>query len=95
MPLYTYKCGNCEKEQDRFFRISEKPDTVPCECGAEARKILSASTVHGDEMPAWMRHPEVRGCLQNPYEKPIQSRSEYKRYLKDNGIAEHSANREI
>lgn len=96
MPLYSYQCDECGREQDRFFKMADKLDSVPCEsCGGNAHKILSAGMVLGDDMPAWMRHEQTLGCLQNSAEKPITTRSEYNRYLKQRNIAEYSANREI
>lgn len=92
MPAYDYQCNSCGNVQEEFFKVSDKPEIVACvKCGSEAGKILSATTVHGDEMPAWMRHPHALGCLQGSTEKPIESRSEYNRYLKQHGIAEVSA----
>ena len=87
MPCYDYKC-QCGKQQERFFAIADKPDTVPCECGKDATKQLSIGGIQGDEMPVWMRHHEVLGCLQPKGERPIQTRGEYKQYLKKRGIEE-------
>ena len=87
MPAYEYLCA-CGEQQEHFFHIADKPDTVPCKCGGKATKQLSIGGVQGDEMPAWMRHPEVLGCLQPKTERPIQTRSEYKQYLKSRNIAE-------
>jgi len=97
MPLYVFKCDNCGREQDRFFKMIEKPDAVPCEeCGGNAHKILSAGMVLGDDMPAWMRNKETLGCLQSSGDKQkITTRGEYNHYLKTRNIAEISANREI
>jgi len=92
MPIYDYSCKKCGTEQEAFFKIGDKPDTVPCVCGGEAGKVLSPSLVLGDDMPAWMRHPETLGCLQNSRDKhKITTRGEYNRYLKKNHIAEYSA----
>ena len=88
MPTYEYQCKACGSVQEETCRMHDKPDTVTCNgCGGEAGKILSASMVLGDDMPAWMRHPETLGCLQPAGEKPIETRSEYNRYLKNKGIA--------
>lgn len=97
MPLYTYECKTCGEATDHTFKIAEKPDTVPCpKCQGVAVKVLSVGIVLGDEMPAWMRHPEVLGCLQSQGDKNrIRTRSDYKAYLKRNNIAELSAGREI
>ena len=95
MPMYDYLCPACQHEQERFFRIADKPDTVPCLCGSNATKQLTIGGIEGDELPAWARHPEAQGCLQARGERPLETRSEYNRYLKERGIAEVSANREI
>jgi putative FmdB family regulatory protein len=94
MPSYDYLCP-CGREQEIFFRIADKPDTVPCKCGGEAAKQLSIGGVQGDELPAWARHPEALGCLQPKGERPIETRSQMKKYLKDHNIAEFSAKREV
>jgi putative FmdB family regulatory protein len=95
MPLYQYAC-DCGKEQEQFFKMAEKPATVPCECGGVAKKVLSAGMVIGDDMPPWMRHPETLGCLQCSGEKTkIKTRSDYNRYLKEHNVIERSAKHEV
>ena len=95
MPMYSYECRSCGKLTDAFFKIKDKPDAIPCSCGEMAGKVLSAGLVIGDDMPAWMRHEQAIGCLQNKFERPIKTRSEYNAYLKRKGIAESSARREF
>jgi len=96
MPLYDYECQHCGTRQEVFFKMVDKPDDIPCACGKEAVKVLSAGMVLGDDMPAWMRNKETLGCLQCSGEKQkITTRGEYNRYLKTRNIAEISANREI
>lgn len=57
---------------------------------------MAVGGVIGDDMPAWMRHPETLGCLQCSGERrKITTRSEYNRYLKERNISEVSKNREI
>lgn len=88
MPMYDYECPHCGHKQEAFFHIKDKPDDIPCVCGKEAVKVLSNSMVLGDDMPPWMRHRETLGCLQSRGERPIQTRGEYNRYLKQKQIAE-------
>lgn len=96
MPLYQYQCSKCGEITEHFCKIADKPETIECRCGSVAQKILSAAKVLGDDMPAWMRHPEALGCLQNRNDRnKITTRSEYNRYLKTHGIAESSAKREV
>jgi len=54
MPLYEYKCpkGGCNKEQERFFSMSDKPQEFEdkCEgCGEVVmlKSILSPSMITG------------------------------------------------
>jgi len=97
MPLYSYHCKDCGITSDHFFKIAEKPDSVPCSCGGVAGKVFSASLVLGDDMPAWMRNPETLGCLKCSGSKErITTRGEYNRYLKNHpNIVEMSAKREV
>lgn len=86
MPLYEYECTECKHNFDRFFPLSEWDNKPLCpECGKESKKVLT-SNIQRDE-PTWL-DDTVRGVLQDPSEKPITNRTEYKRHLKDNGIIE-------
>ncbi len=93
MPLYDYECKSCGNQQEEFFKIDDKPDSVTChKCMGIADKVLSSGMVLGDDMPEWMRHPHVLGCLQNQTERPISTRGEYNQYLKKHNIIESSMN---
>jgi len=87
MPLFQYECPNCTTEYDQFLPLKQYKTPVPCPtCGRTGRKIITCH-VQRDE-PTWL-DDSVRGCLQDTEaEKPIETRTEYKRYLKDNGITE-------
>lgn len=89
MPIYHYKCPNCTTEYDQFLKLADYKTPVACHnCGHIGEKVITAQ-IQRDE-PTWL-NDEVRGCLQDTEtEKPIETRTEYKRYLKDNGIIERS-----
>jgi putative FmdB family regulatory protein len=89
MPLYHYKCQNCKTGYDQFLKLADYKTPVPCpRCGRIGEKVITAQ-IQRDE-PTWL-NDEVRGCLQDTEsEAPIETRTEYKRYLKDNGIIERS-----
>jgi putative FmdB family regulatory protein len=96
MPLYSYECRECGKEQEIFWTIAGRVNEVDCPCGGKARRVLAIGGVIGDDMPAWMRHPEALGCLQCAGDKKkITTRSEYNKYLKERGISEYSPTRQI
>lgn len=40
MPTYEYLCKTCEHRYERFQRMTEDPDTVCPECGAEVRRVI-------------------------------------------------------
>jgi len=89
MPLYEYKCEKCGNPFELYFPLQEW-DVIPScpDCGGEGRKQLTAN-IQRDE-PVWL-DDQVRGALQDlddPATRPIQNRTEYKRYLKENGIIE-------
>ncbi len=87
MPLYTYKCKTCKNEFDKLLRLSEYKTPQSCpKCSGQSQKILEVGGIQ-DEFPAWLDN-SVRSQLQDldsPH-VPIRTRTEYNRYLKDNGI---------
>ncbi len=95
MPLYDYICNNCNKDFELALPLSDynKEQTCP-DCKGTARKIIviGHGGIQGDH-PAWLNH-DVISQLQdtdNPNTRLIESRPEYNRYLKENGIIEDLA----
>jgi|TARA_R100000005_G_C5001225_1_gene208301 NAD-dependent SIR2 family protein deacetylase len=44
VPLYNFKCGECEWDKDRVFRASSRPSEIECEsCGGVAKYRIVAS----------------------------------------------------
>jgi putative FmdB family regulatory protein len=97
MPLYDFKCQKCENQFELFMSINHPRTAVCCpECGGWAKRVIVAG--HGGiqrDEPTWL-NDQVRGCLQDDddiadgMEKPIETRTEYKRYLKEHGIVERA-----
>ena len=90
MIQYEYQCQKCNAIFDMFFSLKEWDVTPNCpDCGGEGKKIITAQ-IQRDE-PVWL-NDGVRDALQDrdfPH-KPIETRTDYKRYLKDTGIMERS-----
>lgn len=85
MPIYSYSC-RCGKKFDRFHKITRIPNTARCECGWLAKKIISShGAIQTDNDVKWL--PSALQTLQRPGERPIETRSEYNRYLKEKGIS--------
>jgi len=46
MPIYMFKCVECEKSQEEIHKIENIPDLMPCHsCGGEAKRTLSQVSV--------------------------------------------------
>jgi len=42
MPVYDYECYKCKKVIEKSFKIDEKPSSVICECGDEAKHVITS-----------------------------------------------------
>ena len=87
MCLYTYECESCGKSMDKVFPMEDCPREVTCiHCHRMAKKVLA--TGHGgiqtDGDVKWL--PSACEVLQRHGEEPLETRTEYKKYLKDNGL---------
>lgn len=45
MPTYVYQCSCCGERQEHFLPMSQRTDSVPCDCGKEAERIFDCSNV--------------------------------------------------
>ena len=84
MPVYNYEC-ECGRSYERVYKITKFPKTIKCECGKRAKKVISegiAAQLDGD-VPWLSSACEV---LQPAWERPLETRGEYNRYLKDRNI---------
>lgn len=90
MPLYSYECQTCGKEMDKVYPIENCPRVIECiHCRREAKKVLTIG--HGgiqtDGGVTWL--PSACETLQTPRERkerPITSRTEWKKTMKDKGL---------
>lgn len=88
MPTYVYRCPKCRQEVEHFCRIDDRPDALPCPlCGVMAGRIVSFQGGLETETASWI-DDNLRGALQGDGERPIETRSQYKTYLKEKGIVE-------
>jgi putative FmdB family regulatory protein len=93
MPLYDYKCRNCGEIIERFSKIEGCPESIRCwGCGEMAYKIISVG--HGGiqcdsetDVP-WLKSA-CRNLLPDDH-RPLETRGQYKRYLKEKGIVERA-----
>ena len=45
MPIYTYKCKNCEKEFEKFKSMSSNGSEICDECGSDAVRVFSPAGI--------------------------------------------------
>jgi len=85
-PVYEYECKECNNKFDMYFPLREF-DVVPeCpDCGGSGKKIITVGGVQGDS-PAWLNDPILQENLQGDNSRPIETRQEFKKYLKDNNL---------
>jgi len=83
LPTYEYEC-ECGKIIERVHKITNIPKTTKCKCGKRAKKILSLPAIQTDGDVRWL--PSASKVLVKHYERPLETRGEYKQYLKDNHL---------
>lgn len=90
-PLYDYQCQTCENIDEKAYSMKSFPKTCKCsKCGGKAKKIINCGGIQRDE-PTWL-DDAVRGALQDTdnvqagTERPIETRTELKRYLKKHNL---------
>ena len=89
MPIYEYHCRLCKKVTEKYCKVTRIPRRIRCSCGRLAKRQLSAhGAVHTDGDVKWI--PSARMVLQPDSElrtNPIETRSQYNKYLKDHNLA--------
>ena len=86
MPIYEFKCKNCRRVIEKMYSVKDCPDKVKCSCGKMAKKILSRGAIKCDSVNDVKWLPSACKVMQKNGEPPIQSRTEYNKYLKTNHL---------
>lgn len=49
MPMYSYKCENCETKYDIFYKVRENTEEIICpNCNSRAyKKLMTAASISG------------------------------------------------
>ena len=84
MPIYEYKCKKCRRVTEKWFKINEIQDRIKCVCGKTAKKVISHGAIKTDGDVKWLE--SARMTLQPDYERPLTTRGEYNKYLKNKGL---------
>lgn len=93
MPLFDYECTECGTRKEIIAKIDGCPKSVSCnQCGAEAVKVIVKG--HGGiqcdssvDVP-WL-DSACKTLLPDDH-RPLETRGEYKQYLKDHHISERA-----
>ena len=48
MPLYSYECEYCGKQNDKFSSVAERHSTLECQCGGAMKKVIACGFAHSD-----------------------------------------------
>lgn len=88
MPTYEYECIDCGNSEEMICSVNSFPDSIRCHvCGAIAQKVINFGGSILSDTPAWIDQT-VRNQIQGDNEKPIETRAEYKKYLREHNIVE-------
>ena len=87
MPTYEYYCETCTNQFEIVCPMSVHVTRTRCpKCNAEAWQTFTRVSVH-DDHPLWL-NDEVRNQIQGDNEAPVETRSQYKRYMAEKGYVE-------
>ena len=79
MPVYEYRCNDCNEITEQFQSIADRDNCPECEhCGKDTRKIISSQRVHPDFEPYYDENLETH----------IQSKQHRKKVMKEKGLVE-------
>lgn len=78
MPIYEYRCQDCNEITDAFRSVSNRDDAPECSCGGETKKIISSYRVHSDFAPYYDEN----------LESYVKSKQHRKKVMKEKGVTE-------
>ena len=80
MPLYTYRCDDCDSTQDAVRTIDNRDDCPEClSCGELTHKIITPTQI----APQFQSYKAVAGD-----QRWIHSKSQHNNFLKENSLTE-------
>lgn len=90
MPAYDYRCLGCELIHEAFYKMADKPKTIPCpECGEKSISYPSVGAILGDEA-GWLN--SVTEVVDKQGGEHCQrfladpTRDNYKKWMKGSGV---------
>lgn len=61
MPIYEFQCNSCGLRFERLYRKYSEDTEVPCECGNQAKKLVSAVSFSFAHTPVGGPRPQNTG----------------------------------
>ena len=55
MPIYNFKCGSCEKLDEKFVHKILSEETFPCSCGGEMKRVFEGSSLNLGNVTPWRK----------------------------------------
>ena len=90
MPLYEYQCDTCGFQIEYACKIAERPEAMPCDldCPGKMRQIITLPNILMDDVVniPWLQDFAAKRKEARFGGRPIQTRTEYRKYLKDNDL---------
>lgn len=89
MPTYEYECQQCGVVIDHFAPMSDRPADIECKlCQGTASFIISKPMIQVDTIQdvPWLSDFAKKRKEARFGHKPIETRKEYKQYLKDKDL---------
>ncbi|MFA4904705.1 MAG: zinc ribbon domain-containing protein [Desulfobaccales bacterium] len=88
MPTYTYQCRDCDHTIEHICKIAERPEVITCACSGQMRQIIVAPAIQVDTIQdtPWLRDFARTRKEARFGGKPIETRTEYRQYLKDHNL---------
>ena len=79
MPIYEYRCRDCQKITDAYRSVVNMWEAPDCQCGGKTRKIITRRfSVHSDLTPYYDEHLETH----------IESKQHRKQVMAEQGVSE-------
>lgn len=80
MPVYQYRCTDCQKMTDEYRTVEQRNNSPQCSCGGHTEKIISAPSM---VIPDIQPYKAVAGD-----QRWITSRAQHREFLRSNGLEE-------
>ncbi len=53
MPIYTYECTKCQKEEDRIVRMDDRENQLCEACGQRLQQLLTTTLLNVETVPGY------------------------------------------